>query len=560
MALIEIKHLEFRYPDEQDQTLADLSIAIAPGEFVVLCGPSGSGKTTLLRHLKCELTPVGLSTGCVLYKGKPMAEHPTAKLAKEIGLVGQDPDNQMVMERVQQELAFSLENVGTGTETMRRRISELAHFFGLEPLLHQRTEELSGGQKQIINLASVLLLQPEVLLLDEPTAQLDPIAAREFLQLVYRLNQELAMTVIISEHRLEEIFPLADRIIMLEKGKVRFSGAPREVISEIWQTGSANLYEYLPSLSRLYLQFEHGERRTVDRALPLAVKEGRSWLAALRQNQEVAQHKAQQQVTGTKPSGEPVLNCRNVSFQYERGEPPVLNGLSLQISDQEILALMGGNGSGKSTLLRIMLHLLSPQRGEVLFKGSKLQKLGEKERYRRIGYLPQNPLAFFAHDTVYAELVHAAKRIEGSNSQEEVAQMVDRLQLKRLLERHPYDLSGGEKQLVALACVLLAGPELLVLDEPTKGIDPGTKMQLADHLKQLNREGLTICIATHDLEFAAAHATRCALLFDGAIAAVGEPAEFFSGNYFYTTAINRLVRDILPKALTCEDVLKAWKR
>ena len=551
----------------------------------MLCGPSGSGKTTLLRHLKRELTPVGSSSGTLTYKGQPLSGLPAAVAAGEIGMVFQNPDAQIVMDTVWHELAFSMENLGLPPAVMRTRLAEICGLFGLEPLLYRPVHELSGGQKQLMNLASVLLLQPKVLLLDEPTSQLDPVAAREFIMALQRLNEEMAVTVIISEHRLEEVLPLADRVLMLEDGKLLADAAPRLFAR---QTGSGALTSagrYLPAASRLYLSLAPEAKSAEPENIPLTVREGRRWLHSLMPGTEAAA--GAELVNNLNRPGAPaplascilsapeayppsipttasvnsssegfqaaaaetLLTCREVTFRYEKEGREVLKKLSLTLKQGEFLAVMGGNGAGKSTLLHVLNGLMKPQRGKI-----------ELAKGKTTGLLAQNPLLYFSYDTVAEELQHmgsyaglspeaAASRIEA---------LLEVFQLREVLQSHPHDLSGGQQQQTALAMMLLMKPDILLLDEPTKGLDPAAKDRLAALLQQLRGQGISILTVTHDVEFAAKHASRCALLFDGGITAEGTPAEFFSSNYFYTTAVNRMVRDWLPQALTIEDVIRTW--
>lgn len=521
---------------------------------MVLVGPSGCGKTTLLRHLKRELTPVGTGSGIIRYKGKPLAELPAERAAGDIGMVFQNPDAQIVMDTVWHELAFAMENLGYPPSVMRSRLAEMAGLFGLEPLLHKPVHELSGGQKQLLNLASVLLLQPKLLLLDEPTSQLDPVAAREFIQTLHRLNEELSMTIIISEHRLEEVLPLADRVLLLEDGALLASCSPREFVREAGDAQHAARRAYLPTASRLFLALSPEEELPLE-AIPLTVREGKRWLYGHAAGGQVTvavstpHHDAAERPGRSAKPAAPLLNAREVTFRYEQEGPEVLRKLNLSLHQGELLAILGGNGAGKSTLLHLLSGLAKPQRGKVeLAKGVTT------------GFLAQNPLLYFSYDTVIEELRHMASVAGWSKeaAKPETDRLLEIFQLHQVLESHPHDLSGGQQQKLALAMIMLLKPEVLLLDEPTKGLDPEAKSRFAALLGQLLEQGISIVIVTHDVEFAARHASRCALLFDGSITAEGTPAAFFSSNYFYTTAVNRMVRDLLPQALTIEDVIAAW--
>ncbi|WP_245864270.1 ABC transporter ATP-binding protein [Paenibacillus donghaensis] len=554
MEILKVDRLSFRYPEEDRATLDELSFTVKEGEFVVLCGPSGGGKTTLLRHLKRELAPVGTMDGSILYRGLPLAELAPETAAAEIGMVFQNPEAQIVMDTVWHELAFSMENLGLPPAVMRSRLAEICGLFGLEPLLYKPVHELSGGQKQLLNLASVLLLQPRVLLLDEPTSQLDPVAAREFIQLLHRLNEELSMTVIISEHRLEEVFPLADQVLLLSRGALQAAGGPREIVGRLGAGQAPAQLAYLPAASRLFLGLAPQAAAPPPGASPLTVREGKAWLRGLPAagaGPAAAPHSAATAQPGAAArAGEAaLLRCRELTFRYAKDGAEVLKKLTLSLYPGELLAIMGGNGAGKSTLLQLMAGLAKPQRGKV-----------ELGRDIHTGYLAQNPLLYFSQDTVAAELAQMAEYagLSGEEAQREIARLLDIFQLQAVIDNHPHDISGGQQQQTALAMVLLLKPDILLLDEPTKGLDPEAKERFASTLQLLREQGVSIVLVTHDVEFAAEYASRCALLFDGAITAEGSPGDFFGSNYFYTTAVNRMVREWLPQVLTVKEAIQQW--
>lgn len=560
MALIEVDNLSFTYPQAPRPALDKVSLSVKAGEFVLLCGPAGSGKTTLLRLLKREISPHGKKTGRTLYGGQPLEEVPTKQAAQEIGMVFQNPDTQIVLDTVIHELAFAMENLGYETVVIRKRVAEASGFFGIEELLDKSVHHISGGQKQIINLASVLMLQPKVLLLDEPTAQLDPVSAQELLSMLKRLNQELAMTIIISEHRLEALFPLADRVVLLDQGCIRYHGPPRNVSCAVVNNHDRLFQKYLPSLAQLKLQLQP-ESKPGD--IPLDVKEARSKLGPL--FDRVANPKPSGQATFTsataKPTLPPLFQLKEVFFRYRKDAPLVLKNLKLAISAGDYLAVLGGNGAGKSTLLKLLAGLHKPQRGQALYKGQRIDSIKPEKRFAQIGYLAQNPMLYFLFDHVGDELYQRAQKLQDQGvSVRSVEELVELFELGPLLDRHPYDLSGGEKQKLALAIVLLSAPRVLLMDEPTKGLDPVAKEQLAKLLHKLRGDGLTIVMASHDVEFVAVSAASCALLFDGAIACRTSPSAFFSQNYFYTTAINRAVRDWFPQAIVLKDVMSLWPK
>ncbi|MFD1394743.1 ABC transporter ATP-binding protein [Kroppenstedtia eburnea] len=541
----------FNYAGTSSPAVQDLSLSIAPGEFVLLCGPSGCGKTTLLRLIKRELRPAGQMTGEIRYGGIPLQDLPARRAAGEIGMVFQHPEHQIVMENALQELVFGMENLGFSSDLMRRRAAETTAYLGLEKILSRRTEFLSGGQKQLLNLASVLALRPRLLLLDEPTGHLDPVAAVRFLHTVKRLNEETGMTVIFTEHRLEEAYPLADRVLVMNRGRLCFNGSPREGIRWMKESGPGH-QELIPAVPSLVLQTGVSEGDS----LPLTVKEGREWLRERKSRPSLSSSDPER--FHPEPSGQPLLSLRRVDFGYAP-EEAVLKQTSFDVFSGECVAVFGGNGSGKSTLLQVMAGLLHPNSGSIRYRGRKWTRRPLRGRSRPIGYLPQNPEAYFLHETVEAEL-QAASRHAGEEGRQRREEAISRFSLTSLLSRHPHDLSGGEMQKVALACLLLRDLELLLLDEPTKGVDPGCKSLFSRLLKSWAEQGKTVVLTTHDVEFAAVTATRCSLLFDGELLASGAVGPFFRQNDFYTTAVYRMTRDTgVPEAVTVEEAVRLWQ-
>ena len=563
MESVEWREVTFHYPDDAAPALSRISLLVRAGEFVVLGGPTGSGKTTLLRLLKREVSPGGRMSGRILLGGNPIEQLQPRDAAASIGLVMQHPDNQLVVDTVEHELSFGMENLGMPRSLMQRRMAEVTGFFGIEQLLSRQVGGLSGGQKQTINLASVLMLQPRVLLLDEPLAQLDPLAAREVTGMVKRLNEEWGITVIMSEHRLDELLPLADRLIRLENGSVVFDGTPRAFAAEAWRSQDPARLESLPIVTRWALA--HSDDAFAEP--PLSVKEARRLTEGELLKASAVAHKHPQalaaaaapspeypqasaaassapehlQPSAALASAAPLLEADGLFYAYSKQDPAVVRGLRWAIRSGDRIALFGGNGSGKSTLLQLLAGLRKPQRGEVKLSGQRLSRLPDADLYARIGYLAQNPLLHYAHDTLLEDLLHAADRAGAAHPREEAERIADRMGLFKLLNRHPHDLSGGERQLGALALLLLGRPQLLLLDEPTKGVDALAKSRLARHLDDAHRDGATLVMATHDVEFAASFASRCSLLFNGEIIADDDPEAFFRGNLFYATPLHRLL-------------------
>lgn len=551
MESYEIKHFTFTYPNQAAPALSDVCLTIRKGEFVTLCGKSGCGKTTLLRHLKTVLAPYGAKEGEILFEGAPLSDVSDAAQSEKIGFVMQNPDNQIVTDKVWHELAFGLESMGLSTPEIRTRVSEMASFFGIQTWFHKKVTELSGGQKQLLNLASIMVMQPSVLILDEPTSQLDPIAAADFLGTIHKINRELGTTVILTEHRLEEAFPLSDRAVVMADGRVIADGTPGEVGAKLKEMKN-DMFLALPTPMRVYA----GVDNPFD--CPVTVREGREWLEKMADIQKPDAAKIP--CDGKELQTAPMLELREVWFRYEKDAPDVVKGLSVSIHEGELFALVGGNGTGKTTSLSLMSGLLKPYRGEVLLGGRPLEKISGEERFHGLlGVLPQNPQALFVKKTVELDLYEMLRERKLSKEEKDarVAQVVQLCELEPLLGMHPYDLSGGEQQRAALAKVLLLRPRILLLDEPTKGLDGYFKEKLAAILKSLQAAGTTIVMVSHDIEFCAKYADRCAMFFDGSITSCAAPRAFFCGKSFYTTAANRMARTTLPNAVLAEDIILA---
>lgn len=532
MEKITVEKLSFRYPTATDDALKDITFAVEKGSFLLVCGHSGCGKTTLLRCLKKEIAPYGEKRGRILVDGCEIDDVAPPESAATIGFVMQNPENQIVTDTVWHELAFGLENLGVPTGVIRRRVAETAHFFGIGPWFEKSVNELSGGQKQILNLAAVMAMQPDVIILDEPIAQLDPIAAKEFLQTLRRVNEELGKTVILSEHRLDDMLPIADNVLYLSKAQRRFYGTPEEFAGWCIRKREEAFIPSLPAAVRL----AEGMGITTD--IPLGVKEGRRILAAHRRKPHTPAPRKEE--VSAKPAA---IGVKDIWFRYDRKDDFVLKGLAIQIRKGEMHCILGGNGSGKSTLLGVLCGLLKPSRGTV-----------RRAEEMRTALLMQSPKTMFVCDTLQAELMENARVFH--YARRDMEDMARTFGLLPHLEKHPYDLSSGEMQKAAIAKLLLLQPNVLLLDEPTKGMDAMAKDELAYLLKQLAASGMAVVIVTHDLEFAASHAQRCSMLFDGNVICSDEGRSFFLGNSFYTTAVNRMTRGILSDCVTVKDVLR----
>ncbi|MDO5096077.1 MAG: energy-coupling factor transporter ATPase [Peptostreptococcaceae bacterium] len=544
----EIKNFSFQYPMREQNALTAIDLSIARGEFVVLFGMSGSGKSTLLKQLKTVLAPFGNRNGDIYFEGKKLEKISEREQASKIGYVTQSPDNQLVTDKVWHELAFGLESLGMPSDEIRLRVAEMASFFGIQTWFHKKVSELSGGQKQILNLASIMAMQPTVLLLDEPTSQLDPIASGEFFEMLKKINEELGVTIILSEQRLEEVLPMADRALLMQDGQVVIDEKDVHRIARRLHTTAHPMFYALPTPARIYSLLESGERS------PMTVKDGKNWFTDYASRHELPEISPENPLS----QKEVVIEMKEVRFRYEKDLPDVVKSVSTKIFEGELYAIVGGNGTGKTTTLALMSGLQRANRGKVYIRGKELDKMPLQERFERLlGILPQNPQNLFVKKTLLQDLEEVLKNRKLDSVQKEklLKEVIDCCELDKLLSYHPYDLSGGEQQRAALAKVLLLEPSILFLDEPTKGLDGFFKRKLAIILKNLQEKGVTIVMVSHDVEFCASHASRCAMFFDGGIVSENQPRAFFAGNNYYTTATNRMVREILPMAIVEEDLL-----
>lgn len=516
MEVFNIENLSFTYNKCPEKALDGINLKINAGEFLLIIGESGCGKTTLLKMLKKELTPLGDISGEIFYKGKIISALSDRESASEIGFITQEPESMIVTDKVYSELAFGLENLGFDKEIIRAKVAETAGYFGFSELIGRSVSTLSGGEKQLLNLASVTALNPEVIILDEPLSMLDPIYSNIFLNMLKRINDDFGTTVIIAEHHLQDIFKYADNVAYLENGRLIAYNSKREISKEL---RGKKIEKTLPVSVRIFNALE------ADIECPVTIKEGRNMLAGYNFRDNISEKEIKESET--------VLSCGDIWFRYEKKSKDVLKGCSLSVRAGEIYALLGENGSGKSTLLNVLNGSLKPYRGKI-------------KRGRSLAYLPQNPKNLFVKDRLRADLELV------NNSYLEI---LNEFGLTRYLDTHPYDLSGGELQRAALCKALLNKPEILLLDEPTKGLDTFAKDKLGDTLKRLCEKGLTVLLVTHDIEFAAKFSDRCGLLFDGMITSEGESGKFFASNILYTASAIKLSRGFLNNAVTAEDII-----
>lgn len=530
---IKIKNLIFSYPNSEKTALNDINLTINQGEFVTICGKSGCGKSTLLRHLKPILTPHGKTSGEIYFYGKSIYDLSDREQAENIGFVMQNPDNQIVTDKVWHELVFGLESLGINSAEIRSKAAEMASFFGIQNWFYENVTNLSGGQKQILNLASVMVMNPTLLLLDEPSSQLDPISAHDFFTMLERINTELGVTIILSEHNLSEVFPLSDKVVVMEDGKITAENTPYKIGEELKQK---SMFAALPTPTKIYYSLGNNSGNC-----PITIRDGHKWL----EKQQVNEHfefKSEKNRINT----EPILELKDVWFRYEKNSDDILKGLSFKVHENEFYAIVGGNGVGKSTALSVISKINKPYRGKVFINDDT-----------KVAVMPQNPQSLFLKKSVLEELYDAVFDVEKEKRKNEIEYVIKLCELDNLLENHPYDLSGGEQQRVALAKMLLRKPDLLVLDEPTKGLDACFKRKLATILKSLQKNGMTVLMVTHDIEFCAEYADICAMFFDGKIVSEAPPRKFFAENNFYTTSAKRMADGIIENAVLDKDIIRA---
>lgn len=547
LAQIVFKNVSFSYKEEKNPCLKKINLSIEQGEFVLICGRSGSGKTTLARHLKSELTPYGKHEGTILFDGKPIEEWNQREQSSMIGYVMQDPDNQIVTDKVWHELAFGLESLGCDQKTMGIRVAEMAEYFGISSWFHKNVSELSGGQKQLLNLASIMAMHPSVLVLDEPTSQLDPIATTEFLNTIRKINQDFGITILMTAHRLEEVLAMSDKVVWMEDGQILYTEKP-EKIGGILKNADSDMFYAMPSVVQIFYGIEkEGES-------PLSVRQGRRWIDDLFAGRKVYSH-MQSHEESFALDGKGIIRIKDVWFRYGKEEKEVLKGLNLEIPEGKLSVIMGGNGSGKSTMLKTICGIIKPYRGKVWVRNKLVQRYKPNELfYQNLAMLVQDPKSLFVKTTVRAELKEMLFMNDERND-EKLKQMAELVEITSLLDRHPYDLSGGEQQRVALAKVLMTNPKILLLDEPTKGMDNLFKIKLASIFETLKKKGITIVMVSHDIAFCANYADYVSLFFDGAVLSTTTPRTFFSQNNFYTTEANRMCRHLFTHAITNEEVI-----
>ena len=562
MEILRVDGLKFSYPNQLKKALNNINFSIDEGDFVLICGESGCGKSTLLRHLKPELSPHGQVSGDIYYYSQKINDYSSKQIASEIGYVLQNPDSQIVTDKVWHELAFGLENMGLDTQSIRLRVAEMASFFGIQGWFRKNVNDLSGGQKQLLNLASIMAMQPKILILDEPTSQLDPIAAKDFIDTLVRINKELSTTIIMTEHNLEDIYSVCDKVIVMEDGKVICNDTNYKVADILSGDKNHKMFKSLPTPSKIYNQL-NGYLEGASKS-PLTVKDCRQWLNDSMDEVTITKlDDTETEINISKKDREIAIELKDVYFQYNKISEPTIRDLSFKVYKGEIYSILGGNGTGKSTTLSLVARQRKPQRGKIFINNIEMKKYNNKSLYENnLALLPQNPQSLFVFETVREDLeeVLILKNKDREYIDKEVKRVSKLLDIEHLLEHHPYDLSGGELQRAGMAKVMLLNPKIILLDEPTKGLDAYCKEEIGKMLMKLRDMGVAIVVVSHDIEFSARYSDRCAMFFDGSIVSEGTPKEFFLGNNFYTTVSNRIARNIFEDTLIYEDVVSLCKK
>lgn len=562
MEILRVDGLKFSYPNQLKKALNNINFSIDEGDFVLICGESGCGKSTLLRHLKPELSPHGQVSGDIYYYSQKINDYSSKQIASEIGYVLQNPDSQIVTDKVWHELAFGLENMGLDTQSIRLRVAEMASFFGIQGWFRKNVNDLSGGQKQLLNLASIMAMQPKILILDEPTSQLDPIAAKDFIDTLVRINKELSTTIIMTEHNLEDIYSVCDKVIVMEDGKVICNDTNYKVADILSGDKNHKMFKSLPTPSKIYNQL-NGYLEGASKS-PLTVKDCRQWLNDSMDELTITKlDDTETEINIDEKDREIAIELKDVYFQYNKISEPTIRDLSFKVYKGEIYSILGGNGTGKSTTLSLVARQRKPQRGKIFINNIETKKYNNKSLYENnLALLPQNPQSLFVFETVREDLeeVLILQNKDREYIDKEVKRVSKLLDIEHLLEHHPYDLSGGELQRAGMAKVMLLNPKIILLDEPTKGLDAYCKEEIGKMLMKLRDMGVTIVVVSHDIEFSARYSDRCAMFFDGSIVSEGTPKEFFLGNNFYTTVSNRIARNIFEDTLIHEDVVSLCKK
>ncbi|AKP66199.1 ABC transporter ATP-binding protein [Companilactobacillus ginsenosidimutans] len=541
--IVRFENYSFKYSNSSKVSLKNVNLTINKGDFALIIGKTGSGKSTLLRQLKPELA-LGKSVDgkLTLFGGENDNDF------SHVAYISQFVDNQMVTETARDEFHFVLENMGVDADQIHSKIAEIASYFDIVDLMDLKEDQLSGGQKQIINLASALILNPDILLLDEPTSQLDPITSEKFLRMVEKINSDLNITIILVEHSIEQAVFFVNRVVLVDNGSIGMDEKTDSALRKLFT--EPDFKNYLPQTDRLFLESQ------LDEVFPNV----KLPLTNRRMNQIIQQQsdylKYEDHISRKGSSSETdELSVKRLTFRFEFNARNILDDITFNLKKGKSYAILGPNGVGKTTLLRVITKQLEQLSGTVFIEGRKTNKMGQKF-FDKLFILPQNPSLLFVTDSVQEEISYQLQQSNEQVNDDLVNQYLEKFQLTEIKNVSPYDISGGQQEYLALVIGLIKNPELLILDEPTKGLDPNMKQQVAKMLRNYQEQGGTILASTHDVLFSSKYFDFVSLMFDGRLGTFDPPIEFFPNKYFYTTEINKATRDQFAQALIWEDIVK----
>lgn len=534
---IAINNLTYKYPGNDKITLNNININVQRGDIVLVCGNSGSGKSTLGKCIAGSVPNFygGTISGEIKINNKNIKDFMPKELAEKITMVFQDPERQLLMNKVHREIAFGLENIGIESEIIKRRVYESMEFCGIEQLSERDITSLSGGEKQKVAVASALAYMPECIILDEPTSQLDPNSAEEIINIISKINEELGVTIILIEQRMEKCFSIADKMLLINHGAISFYGDK----DDLYESSEPYFFDFMPQYLKLSKILKFSK-------MPHSIRETRKKLNAF----NISKNKS---IEKKNIIEEPIIKISKLCFSYD-GNTNVLNNVNININSGEFVEIMGPNGAGKSTLFKSFMGF-TKYKGSIKLFGKEVSKYKKNDLIKKIGYISQNPNDYISKETVYDEIKFTLDNY-GIKNYELIDTALNNLGIDNLKNKNPRDISGGEKQRVAIASILVMEPEIILLDEPTRGLDFKTKNLLGNTLKELNKKGSTIIMITHDIEFAAEFANKFILLFNGEAVQSGTKEEVFTGGTYYNTSMNKLFRNIDDGIFTIDDVLK----
>lgn len=535
MSYIKVENLNYSYPDEKNRSICDINLEIGRGEILLLCGKSGSGKSTLGKCFTGAIPNFygGAIRGSIIINGRKIEDLSDRERASEVTMVFQDPEKQILMDKVFREIAFGLENVSIESSVIRRRVIETMQFCNILHLKDRFINTLSGGEKQKVAVASALAYMPKFIVFDEPTSQLDPGSSDEIINLIKKINNELGITIVLIEQRMDRCFDIADRVAVMKNGKISFCGNKVEMYSSTLDEVKSFLPAYLKASKVLNIE-----------EMPNSFRELRKILSV---SPNLIVHK---KVDEIHLSEEAVIEIKKATCKYEA---TIANSdIDLDIKKGSFNAIIGSNGAGKSTLIKAIMGFVKYS-GSIKLMGREVKKLKFKDIGVKIAYVSQNPNDYLSKDTVYEELKFTLDNY-GLDDNGLIDDTLKKLDIYKFKLKNPRDLSGGEKQRVAIASVLVLKPEILILDEPTRGLDYEVKHKLGEILKTLNDNGSTIVMITHDLDFAAKFCSNFILMFDGKIVSNGNKYEVLNNGIYYTTNMNKLFRDAYPDVFVLDDI------